>query len=255
MWGLAFTARTHEFAVDLHTSVRLDVDLSWARCKVRDGLGTLSTAIRNDNPHGAKPEKFIHAPSQVRDSRLLGFPGIRSISLASRACMSVLYKDWVMQPAVRSAVVDSPAMAAKIRAASCHRDRPAVIGVIERTTGVRTKIGDGLRRIHFVPMRLRSMDTEMLSMSVCDGYLREAVILKGVPEGQGELLAVFRKVPIELVTRMRFIEGKRMILFTLALPRTLRRTRLHDLAAVRDLSTKEVHLVAHRTRYQTVFLN
>ncbi len=100
-----------------------------------------------------------------------------------------------------------------------------------------------------------SADIEKLPVSEQEGFLREAEILKGVPAEKGELLAVFRCVPIELISQLRFLAEKRIILYTISNVPGRTRTRLHDMAAIRDTSSQEVHLVPHRTKCHSVSLN
>lgn len=105
-----------------------------------------------------------------------------------------------------------------------------------------------------MPHSRRSVDLDALSSQERAGFLREAEQVRNVAANNGELLAIFRKVPIELVLQIRFVAEKSLLLFTVATTSGLSRTRVHDLAAVGDRESGKVHLVAHRTRYQTAFL-
>jgi hypothetical protein len=102
---------------------------------------------------------------------------------------------------------------------------------------------------------LTSVRIEELQESERKGFLREAEVLKGIPSDRAELLAVFRHVPIEVVSRLRFLAEKKTIVYSISNEVKPTRTRVHDLAAVLDITSKEIHLVPHRTQFQSVSLN
>jgi hypothetical protein len=106
-----------------------------------------------------------------------------------------------------------------------------------------------------IPHRLHSVDVRMLKTSEYESYLQEARVLKGVSMDRGEVLAVFRRVPIELITRLRYLAEESAIVYTIIGGTNRKRTRVHDMAVVRDAANCEIHLVPHRTRYRAVNLN
>jgi hypothetical protein len=106
-----------------------------------------------------------------------------------------------------------------------------------------------------LPHSRTSVRIKELRDSERKGFLREAEVLKGVPSDRAELLAVFRHVPIEVVSRLRFLAEKNTIVYSISQEVNPIRTRVHDLAAVLDIASKEIHLVAHRTQFQSVSLN
>ncbi len=114
-------------------------------------------------------------------------------------------------------------------------------------------VHNATERIVRMPQMRVAAPREALTLRDCEGYLREAEVLKGVPVDSGELLAVFRRVPVEGVARLRFVASERLLLFTMAAGRCGGVWHLHDVAAVRD-ANGATHLVAHRTRFQTAVL-
>ena len=137
-----------------------------------------------------------------------------------------------------------------------------LLGLAHAVTDGRRRIGlladpaviDRSLRFGRMPHARRGIDLASLGDGDRLDYLREAEVLRGVPPERGELLAVFRKVPVELVGRIRFLAESGLLLYTITRAPGLQRTRLHDLAAVRNRDSGSVHLVAHRTRYRTAFL-
>jgi hypothetical protein len=106
-----------------------------------------------------------------------------------------------------------------------------------------------------LPLAQKTVKVQELPDSERSGFLHEAEVLKGIPADQAELLAVFRHVPIEVISRLRFLEERKAILYSLARETQLTKTRVHDMAAVRDQRSREIHLVPHRSRFKSVALN
>jgi hypothetical protein len=99
-----------------------------------------------------------------------------------------------------------------------------------------------------------SMDINLLPDSEYESFLREAEILKNLPPTHCELQAVFRHVPIELISQLHFLAERNVIIYKISDSRRTR-TRIHDMAAVRDTSSQKIHLVPHRTRFRWASLN
>jgi len=100
-----------------------------------------------------------------------------------------------------------------------------------------------------------SREPGTLNLRDSEGFLREAGRLRGIRHGNGEVLAVFTRVPIELVADYRYIKEKQLLIYTLALDKRTFTTRIHDLAAIREKTTGKTYLVADPSRYQTAVLN
>jgi hypothetical protein len=110
-------------------------------------------------------------------------------------------------------------------------------------------------KISELPISQISIDIEELADSERSGFLHEAEVLKGIPSDQAKLLAVFRHVPIEMISRLCFLEEKNAILYSIARESRITKTRVHDMAAVRDQQSREIHLIPHRMRFRSVSLN
>jgi len=97
----------------------------------------------------------------------------------------------------------------------------------------------------------KAVNPDALGEQVRESYLREAEITLGIACGEGEILAVFRNVPVSMISRFRLLEESGVLLYTISASDSSSRARVHEVAAVRDKARKTTHLVAHRTRYRT----
>jgi hypothetical protein len=100
----------------------------------------------------------------------------------------------------------------------------------------------------------RSLDIDSLQDSERQGFLKEGEMMRHIPAERSELLAVFRSVPIEIITHLQYLDDKKMILYRISNEPRRTQTRLHDLAAIRDTADQEIHLVTHRAQYKTVLM-
>jgi hypothetical protein len=110
-------------------------------------------------------------------------------------------------------------------------------------------------QISEIPHARTSIRIEELQDSERMGFLREAEILKSIPADRIELLAVFRHVPIEVISQLSFLAEKKAILYSISRDTKPTYTRVHDMAALRDIASKEIHLIPHRTQFRSVSLN
>ena len=109
-------------------------------------------------------------------------------------------------------------------------------------------------RAYDLPIRQTSIDIESLPDSEKRGYLQEAEQRRGFRADECELIAIFKRVPVEMIAKLHFINDEKTIIYSISggLDRT--RTRIYEVMVVRD-SSKEVHLIPHGTRNKAVGLN
>ena len=110
-------------------------------------------------------------------------------------------------------------------------------------------------KISLLPHTRKSIRMETLKDAEYRSFLREAELLKGIPAERAELLAVFRHVPIEIISRLRYVAENRLLVFSISRQSGSTSTRVHDMAAVRDIVSQDVFLIPHRTRFRAVSLN
>ncbi len=153
------------------------------------------------------------------------------------------------------------------RAGSCVLPAfdPQSRGAVSTTTGCRQPISPGLLiewpavccgidRIMRQAFIRRGLGPSEIGADEAEGYLLEAERSRGIAPGNSEILAIFRRMPIELISRMRFDQRSRILAYTLVPIQGIGRSRIHDLAVLRDRSTGRTRWIPHRTRFQTAAL-
>lgn len=219
----------------------------WLRATVRvkDGLGNLADG---SGPGGASVPFGGKSGVQASYVKLLETGAIREFPLPGLKQVRVRQEKIALDPACRY-------FAPKIRDAEVFEFQhpqshpPAVRdggGFLIKNPSVYQRTS----KMCALPIARASVRIEQLQDSERSGFLREAEALKGIPRDGAELLAVFRCVPIEVISRLRFLEEKKTIVYSI-LPETNRtRTRVHDMGAIRDAENGEIHLVPHRARFR-----
>jgi hypothetical protein len=248
-------ASLHDCVVELCMPVKSLEDLEFPDARAVDGLGSFGDQLQASGKASQIAEALSSHHVGIKSTGLLEESRIRNLDIAPDWNAAVLKKELIFEPAVQQLIAQKIGKTMKVHSGSCIDTPPIIANNPACLLNPTEPIQDGINHISSIPMLLRSIGRDKFKQPAYESFLREAEVLRGVPPGQGELLAVFRNVPVEVVLRLRFVQEKNMIIYTLALPLSSRSTRLHDLAAVRDLSSKVVHLVPHRTRYQTVVLN
>ncbi|HSW38540.1 MAG TPA: hypothetical protein VLL97_03515 [Acidobacteriota bacterium] len=99
------------------------------------------------------------------------------------------------------------------------------------------------------------MDAASLTDEARRSFLQEAETVKHISADQSELLTVFYHVPIEMISRLRFIDDKKMLLYRISPGLRRTQTRVYDMAAVRDIAGRKTHLITHRSRCRVLSLN
>ncbi len=217
---------------------------------IHDGLGYWAAG---GGKGGGYPEE--EALRAVHACELLSQAIARPLSLPGDLPIQVNSPTWIYPPHVRSLQRHPWEETVRVRAIACFRDLRPGRTFSRWLDPSRTTVRVATARIAAMPQAGHSSDLEEMKAVEKESFLREAAAIKGVAPEAGELLAVFRNVPIEVVSRLSYSQESRTIFYYLTLGPGVRRTRVHDIAAVLDKATREIHLVPHRTRYRTVFLN
>jgi hypothetical protein len=234
-----------------------------ADTRVLDGLGMLSVSAppaemrqgaaaldRQRNlllleSEPAATSKDIHEP------KLLPAAAVRSLAMPDAQKATIRQGRLIPPPNTRSTQVGFNRLA--VRSLESFRDHPVEIKdgrqALLEFPAIRTA-----EQISRFPHRRKSVDLEMLSDLERSSFLHEAQVLKRVPADRAELLAVFRSIPIELILRLRYLAGRKELLYSIAGGSVRTRTNVHDMAAIRDSANQEVHMVPHRTKSRPVFL-
>jgi hypothetical protein len=217
---------------------------------VLDGLGTLGgwgdfsarIACEPDDNSGGTHCVDLLDPAIVRN---LGLPNEYHARIQQRTV--------AISPIPKSLPIN--VRAAAIRSLECLQSRTAEVRDGNRLLTMNPAMGAMESHIENMPHLQASLDVDALRDSERNGFLREATILKGVPADRAELLAVFRHVPIEMISRLRFLAETKTIVYSISGGPSRTHTRVHDLAAVRDTASRDIHLIPHRTKFRQVSLN
>lgn len=221
---------------------------------VSDGLGYLASPESFKGWRESRCQVDV-AEMKIHSLEPLPEPASKKIALLGDLLIRVNRQEWIHFPVARASLQDSLGKKTRVRSVMCLHELGRARSCSQWLSPVRIGVRTGTAGISALPQTGWTLDLNEIKESERESFLREAAALKGVAPGRGELLAIFRNVPIEIVSRLSFTKETGMIHYNLTFNPSLRRTRVHDLAAVRDVSTDEIHLVAHRTRYRTVFLN
>jgi hypothetical protein len=228
----------------------LDDALS-ASTNIHDGFNLLSeSGTPTDSPETAG-QFWSTIGTTTRSIRLLGGAPIRRIPMPDAQRTRMRQEKLVMPTPVQPVDVS-------------FRSTP--VHLVESLQDRQTRVQDGssrllknpaifsTMRVSELPHRCACLFVDKLSDSEKQSFLREAEVLKHVPPDRAELLAVFRHVPIEMISRLHFLDEKKEIQFSIASGLNRTQTRVHDMAVIRDTASQEIHLVPHRTKCTTVLL-
>jgi hypothetical protein len=198
-------------------------------------------------------ERFSGLSCTIIQEKLIGTAKVENLAIPNKQSGKIRQEALVMQPRLQwiHMARSSPAVMNAAHALISHafvdsRDMhiPVVFG--------NRIIFSQLLELPYIRM---SINPNLLATAEYAGFLREAEILKGATADRCELLAVFRHVPIEIIAHLRFLAERNILIYKISTEIRQTQTRVHDLAAIRDNDSREIHLIAHRTRYRTVLLN
>jgi hypothetical protein len=221
---------------------------------VIDGLGKIGEKFLRPIAEAEKTANRLPTYTFARDVDLLNPAAARTKELSVETQTTIRGHEVLQAPETRDLTIRHFGMALRVRALNILQNSGTVSGGGVKFLLPEIGIHDQTRKMSVYPHSRTSLNVSELSSQVCDSFLREAEVSKGVPAQRSQLLAVFRNVPVALISKIRFLEQRGVILYTLIQTDDQSRTRVHDMAAVRDVEKNEVHLVAHRTRYRTAFL-
>jgi hypothetical protein len=202
----------------------------------------------------AAMEIAVPAPG-VESTEMLREPLVRGLSIP-RPAISAKQPDWTLsEAAVRSCCKTAvpfrePSTSSNYRAGSSEKSAG------DGTIAVPMPMAlDGTNTISRFPHTRKGLAPRQIGEGEIESHLNEARAAKGIAPGKASLIAVFRRIPVEIITHVRFEESRRLLLFRLVSCEGRRHTRIYDVAAIRDVSTGKLHLVSHRTRNRTVVLS
>jgi hypothetical protein len=234
--GLQSRTAIKEQSLEIGTStVVLDSELN-AGTHVQDGLGALALTTGITGEIG-------ECASEVTDIDLLQSTVVLAIVCPNERVIRVADVRLLPVPNTRFFTTNlRPGMlraVGSLRTAQVNDGNPLLLA--------QPYIRGRMSQIAAIPHRRASMDIGRLQDSERREFLNEAQILKGIRFENAEVIAVFRHVPIEMITRLRYLENQQAIVYSVSGGPRRTRTRVHDMAVVRDKAKGEIHLIPRRT--------
>jgi hypothetical protein len=233
-------------AIDLHEDLAVQIE-------VHNGLSRVDPAKLylpplNSNPAipdslncGIRSVELLRPTSRVR--------GMQPINAdEAKICSGILQ----VTPRLHNLTLREPRR--KARTAECRLTGLSPIKNGRDWILKRGVIRSNLSLLSKLAFRRMSLDIQKLDSAEYRGFLNEAEVLRSIPIDRSELLAVFRSVPIEIISRLQYVSDVGMLLYSVSNQPQRKQTRLHDLAAIRDISDNEIYLIPHRAKYVSVSL-
>jgi len=232
-----------------------------ARALSLDGALALGTHVSDGiGEIGSRRESSISAAFgynkpvlRIRNADFLKSGRVISFRLPGKQVSPIRQYDLSVEAGCRTFSVD--VVNCGVRSVECSVNQAEKVPGGENILIENVSVESRTSRIGTLPYKRRSLDVGLLPESEHTSFLREAEAIKHLPADKAELLAVFRNIPIELVSRMRFIAEGNVIFYTLFSTYGRTMTRVHDMAAIRNTDSGEIHLIPHRTRFQAVSLD
>jgi hypothetical protein len=223
-------------------AIGLDVEFD-STAGIKDGLSALVNS----------PDRLAGFECEIKRLGLLGCVAIRNLTLPNEQRARIRQTPVVILSSLRS--MDPVFSAPVVRTPECVQI--TLPGVGAKRADLSANVGN---RIMFsqlleLPHVRSGIDINLLSAADYESFLHEAEILKNLPANGCELLAVFRNVPIELISNLSYLADRNVIVYRISAKSHRTRTRVHDMAAVLNTASQEIHLVPHRARYRSAFLN
>ena len=246
------SASSHAFPLEVQTDPGRPIELSMTVPTVLDGLETLaSMGRRNPAKHhtadlGEDFPRVLRAYMIVTTGRVAGVPLKISVSA------HVTEPDLIRGPAVRAPVISIIQKETEVHTVTTLPQRVGVSDASARARLPEPLVRDRTSKVAGHPLIRASVDLERVESEERESFLREAESIKGIPYGQGKLLALFRNVPVEIVAKAHYAEEKKVLLYSLETPSGTTRTRVHDLGIVRDDAAGKNHMIVHRRQFKTV---
>jgi hypothetical protein len=251
------SALSHSLALGIDATPGAPVDFAFAEPGTVDGLEKLiQLGSRTSQRKGRDSSDFGEDfPRVLRAYLIAASGGVRSVPIKLNASAFISTTNLIRIPqvrAMRTLLQDGPL---SVRTIEPLPDTAAVQSAFPQCSMAEPRVRDRTVRMKEYPHIRSGIDLERLDPQEHESFLREAESQKGVPVSKGELLALFRNVPVEIISKVHYVEEKKLLLYTLDNERNPSRTRLHDLGVVRDSAAAKTHLVVHRTQFKSVSMS
>jgi hypothetical protein len=227
---------------DIHSTSGLNFPVS-----VKDGIGRLDSG-RDDRDTCP----FGDIPMAVNDICLLQQSTVDTLKLPESGSARISQVRVGMNSRCRWARTEIGPV--RVRFTASMQFRMPLVGGGGGVFPERFPVHSSIRSIGSLPIRRCGIDFGELQESVSRACQAEAGKNRGLPLDRCRLIALFRHIPVEMVSRLHYFGEKGEIEYTLFPSPQRSQTRVYDLIAVQDLSSDEVHLVPYAIQSRTVCL-
>jgi len=228
------------------------IDFSLPKPSVHDGLEKLIGMGAKIPARSATSESDVDYPRVLRAYLIVSSGRVGSAPLKITVSAYVGAPDLIRLPGVRAPSTLTIEAEPNVRTVTILPEHLGVRDASARTRFPEPLVRDRTTKIAAYPFIRVGVDVERVEPEEREGFLREAESLKGVPYGQGELLALFRNVPVELIAKAHYSDEKKVLLYTVDGAGGCASTRVHDLAVVRDTVAGKKHMIVHRRQFKSV---
>jgi hypothetical protein len=241
----AFTSEISELLPLLAPGVKTE-PVVWDFPIVSDGLGCFDPGMHRVSLSG-HPAILLAAVGNL--------PEVTDIEFSQFGTECVVRENhFLPMPGVKDGFGSGLPKFARVHGPALLNRVPCVMGI----SGARLPEAAGVkvfaRDLSPKPHVRSSLDLAALSVPLVEVLTQEAELAKHWEHGQAELLAVFPRIPVELLSRVRYFQDRKQLIYTLHGTEKVTRTRIHDLCAVRERKSGTVHLVPRRSKYEVVGL-
>jgi hypothetical protein len=218
-------------------------------CDIKNGLDTFNVVVSQPDPKGPEcieTETLIHKAGLIGDTPILPLEFTNEDNVQVRqALLNIVPYCRRFGVGIGPAPVHIPALV------QLRLPRTAGKGaLISGQTAIISKTSQAFD----LPIHQTSVDIESLTDSEKLSFLQEAEHRRGFPSDECELIAFFRHVPIEMISKLHFLNDEKAIIYNISSGLNRSRTRVYDVMVIRD-GSNEIHIVPHGTRNRTVVFN
>ena len=246
-WNLK--SKVRNCPVDVPIRIADPENMLYVPAKIEDGLGTFFSELVGTNQGGFEN---IQSAISIHWADLMEPAPVRPLELPDGHNVQVKQALLTFIPYCRRFKVDIDPI--PVRSPDTVQLR------LPKTAGRSALLPEDLMIRSMMPqasdlqVRQRSVDMESLTDLEKREFLQETELLKGFAADQCELLAVFRHVPVEMISKLSFINDDKTIVYSLSRGLERSTTRVYDLMVIRN-NSREIHLIPHGKRSRSVGLN
>lgn len=238
-----------DFSLHIHSRTSGLEDISHFPSSIKNGLDTFNVVVSQPDP---KSLEHIETDTLIHKAGLIGGARIFPLELPNEDNVQVRQALLNIIPYCRQFLIGiGPAPVHIPASVQLRLPRTGGNGVlISRQPAIISMMSLAFD----LPIRQTSVDIKSMTDSEKRSFLQEAKHRRGFPTDKCELIAYFRHVPIEMISKLHFLNDEKAIIYSISSGLNRSRTRVYDVMVILD-GSKEVHVIPHGTRNRMVVFN